>query len=300
MKSNRYRIGRMQIELRMPDDMPSPENLKKFLTGDREAEAVIYVLEFTDEIQSIESMLRSQKIAGTREIERENLHVFTAACGECRVLNFQGAGKPYAVTCQADAWNVRVWYDRGAKNMLSYDTVFLSALSLEKQMIRDAAMILHSAYMCREGQAILFSAPSETGKSTQADLWQKYRGTRTINGDRSLILRQEAGWHACGWPVCGSSGICCNESYPIRAIVMLKQAKENRAFRLKPAEAFRELMGQITINTWDVAFQMKVMDQLEILLQEIPVYRLECNISEDAVNCLEQVILQDGGGNKRG
>lgn len=300
MKSNRYRIGRMQIELHMPDDMPGPENLEKFLTDDREAEAISYMLEFTDEIQSVESMLRAQKVAGTREIKRDNLHVFTTACGECRILNFQGAEAPYAVSCQTDAWNVRVWYDRGAKNMLSYDTVFLSALSLEKQMMRDTAMILHSAYMCREDQAILFSAPSETGKSTQADLWQKYRGTRTINGDRSLILRQEAGWYAYGWPVCGSSGICCNESYPIRAIVMLRQAAENRAYRLKPAEAFRELMGQITINTWDISFQMKVMDQLEILIREIPVYRLECNISEDAVNCLEQVILQDGEGSKRG
>ena len=55
-------------------------------------------------------------------------------------------------------------------------------------------------------------------------------------------------------------------------------------------------MGQITINTWDIPFQMKVMDQLEILLREIPVYRLECNISEDAVNCLEQAMLQDRTG----
>ena len=80
---------------------------------------------------------------------------------------------------------------------------------------------------------------------------------------------------------------------------MLKQAKENLAYRMKPVEAFRELMGQITINTWDIPFQMKVMDQLEILLREIPVYRLECNISEDAVKCLERAMLQDETGENR-
>ena len=280
MRSNRYLIGRIQIELNMPDDMLSPQNLKKFLTNERETGAVIYTLEFSDDIQSIESMLRARKLEGSRD-------------------NFHGAKMPYAVTCQKDEGHVQVWFDRGTEHMLIYDTVFLSALSLEKQMIRDAGLILHSAYMCREDQAILFSAPSETGKSTQADLWEKYRGTRTVNGDRSLLLRKEEGWYACGWPVCGSSEICYNESYPIRAVVMLKQAKENLAYRMKPVEAFRELMGQITINTWDIPFQMKVMDQLEILLREIPVYRLECNISEDAVKCLERAILQGETGENR-
>lgn len=299
MRSNRYLIGRIQIELNMPDDMLSPQNLKKFLTNERETGAVIYTLEFSDDIQSIESMLRVRKLEGSREVKRDNLHVFTTECGECRVINFHGAKMPYAVTCQKDEDHVQVWFDRGTEHMLIYDTVFLSALSLEKQMIRDAGLILHSAYMCREDQAILFSAPSETGKSTQADLWEKYRGTRTVNGDRSLLLRKEEGWYACGWPVCGSSEICYNESYPIRAVVMLKQAKENLAYRMKPLEAFRELMGQITINTWDIPFQMKVMDQLEILLREIPVYRLECNISEDAVKCLERAMLQDETGENR-
>ena len=66
MRSNRYLIGRMQIELNMPDDMLSPENLKKFLTNERESEAIIYTMEFSDDIQSVESMLRARKIDGSR------------------------------------------------------------------------------------------------------------------------------------------------------------------------------------------------------------------------------------------
>lgn len=156
-------------------------------------------------------------------------------------------------------------------------------------------MILHSAYMCYEDTAVLFSAPSETGKSTQAGLWEKYRGTWTVNGDRSLLIREEDGWYANGWPVCGSSEICNNKSYPVRAIVMLSQAKENRISRLKGLEALRKVMEQITINAWNSEFQIQAMDELEILLKEVPVYRLECDISEDAVRCLENV-LTDGRG----
>ena len=157
-------------------------------------------------------------------------------------------------------------------------------------MIDDGALILHSAYMNYRGKAVLFSAPSETGKSTQANLWEKYRDTYTVNGDRSLLIRENDGWYAYGWPICGSSEICRNEVYPIQAIVMLKQAKENKAYPLKGFQAMREVMEQITINTWDREFQIRVMDQLEKLLNEIPVYRLECNISEEAVKCLEEVL----------
>lgn len=165
----------------------------------------------------------------------------------------------------------------------------------EKQAIRDHAMILHSAYMCYEDTAVLFSAPSETGKSTQAGLWEKYRGTWTVNGDRSLLIREEDGWYANGWPVCGSSEICNNKSYPVRAIVMLSQAKENRISRLKGLEALRKVMEQITINAWNSEFQIQAMDELEILLKEVPVYHLECDISEDAVRCLEDVLAGGRG-----
>ena len=76
---------------------------------------------------------------------------------------------------------------------------------------------------------------------------------------------------------------------------MLSQAKENRISRLKGFEALRKVMEQITINGWNSEFQIQAMDDLEILLREIPVYHLECNISEDAVRCLENV-LADGRG----
>ena len=76
---------------------------------------------------------------------------------------------------------------------------------------------------------------------------------------------------------------------------MLSQAKENRISRLKGFEALRKVMEQITINGWNSEFQIQAMDELEILLREIPVYHLECNISEDEVRCLENV-LADGRG----
>jgi len=184
----------------------------------------------------------------------------------------------------------QIWIDEQCNEWLKLDTVFAAMFSLEKLMINKDAMILHSAYVCYNDTAILFSAPSKTGKSTQASLWEKYRQTHTINGDRTLMMRGKEGWMAYGWPVCGSSAICHNESYPIKAIVMLRQAKENRVYPLNGFQAVREVLEQITVNGWDGEFQIRALDLIEELLSEIPVYMLECNISEDAVICLENIL----------
>lgn len=296
MKSNIYRLGKIYIEIRVPKEMQIPENLEKFVVNELPANHRIqrtYEIEYTEDIVQVERTQKEQKIPG-KEAYRDNLQVFQTEQGECRSMNLHGVPQAYAVSLIKLDGTCQVWVDRSYASWMQYDTVFVAMLALEKEMIQVDAMLLHSAYMCYEGTAVLFSAASGTGKSTQADLWEKYRGTRTINGDRSLLIREKDGWQAYGWPICGSSEICHNEKYPIRAIVMLKQAKENQIYPLQGFRAIREIMEQITINAWDSDFQIKVMDLLEELRKEMPIYCLECDISEDAVCCLEHALLSGG------
>ena len=151
-------------------------------------------------------------------------------------------------------------------------------------------MILHCAYVEYHGEAILFSAPSETGKTTQANLWEKYRGSRTVNGDRSLLGKKNGRWTAQGWPVCGTSEVCHDEAFPIRAVVMLSQAKENRAVRMTPGQAFPLVYSQITVNRWNREDHIHTMDLIQDLLESVPVYHLGCTISEEAVECLARIL----------
>lgn len=292
METSIYKLGQVYIQIQKPVEMQTPDNMEKFRVEQVDEGCSIqiyYTLEYASDIISIEKVLLSQKIPG-KEAYRDNLAVFQTTEGECRRINLKGEILPYALTLTKGNATCQVWVNDQYHDWTKLDTIFVSMLSLEKQMIDAGAMILHSAYMCYNDTAVLFSAPSETGKSTQAALWEKYRGTWTVNGDRSLLVREDDGWKAYGWPVCGSSEICHNKRFPIRAIVMLKQAKENRAYPLKGLKAMREVMEQITINMWDREFLTKVMDQLDKLLQEVSIYRLECDISEDAVKCLEEWI----------
>lgn len=71
---------------------------------------------------------------------------------------------------------------------------------------------------------------------------------------------------------------------------MLYQAKENVIRKLKGAEAVKKVVSQMMINTWNKEFVIVAMDLVQQLVTEVPVYELGCNISEDAVKCLESVL----------
>ena len=174
--------------------------------------------------------------------------------------------------------------------MLVVDPLFLSLFCMERHTLQRDHLVLHCAYMQLGDQAILFSAPSGTGKTTQATLWEKHRGTRVVNGDKSLLFKHGDTWTANGWPVCGSSGVCHNEGMPIRAIVMLSQGKENAIKKLTPFQAFSQLYSQITVNVWNRQAQQRAMDLIEDLATSVPVYHLSCTISQEAVETLEQAL----------
>lgn len=74
---------------------------------------------------------------------------------------------------------------------------------------------------------------------------------------------------------------------------MLEQGKMNYAKKLSPVQAFAQLYGQITINQWNADFVERAISNLEDLISLVPVYQLTCDISEDAVSCLEHTLFTE-------
>lgn len=219
-----------------------------------------------------------------------DLKIFATDVGEERLIGVKGSEEPYAFYRETASDRAEIYYRASWMNMITVDTIFVSLLALERRMIALGGLVLHCSYVRCQGEAILFSAPSETGKTTQANLWKQYRGSEIINGDRALLQEVNGRWMAGGWPVCGSSEECRREQTPVRAIVMLSQGKENTVSPLRPALAFSQLYGQITVNRWNREANRKAMDLLERLLASVPVYHLNCTISEEAVQCLESAL----------
>lgn len=166
----------------------------------------------------------------------------------------------------------------------------LDAANLEHMLTALGAVSLHSSFITHNGQAILFSAPSGTGKSTQAALWEQYAHAEQINGDRSVIRCVDGVWTAFGFPFAGSSGIYKNKSAPIRAIVVLRQTPENTIERLAAPEAFRLLYSETAIQRWNTQGHAAAVDLLIRLSAAVPVYRLCCTPDARAVDLLQTTL----------
>lgn len=159
-------------------------------------------------------------------------------------------------------------------------------LDLEHLLTIHDGFILHASYIEWDRKAILFTAPSETGKSTQAKLWCDHMGAELVNGDRAAVRIFPDGVKACGLPFSGSSPVRRNVTLPLGAIVYLSQAKENRITRLRGVRAFRAVWEGCTVNVWDREDVEKATKTVSEVLGRVPVYHLACTPDERAVKLL--------------
>lgn len=165
-------------------------------------------------------------------------------------------------------------------------------LGLEEIMIREDRLCFHAACVSTEYGGLLFAGPSGIGKSTQAQLWCDHRNGRLINGDRPILSLEDGKPIAWGSPYAGSSRCYRNESCPIRAIVLLKQAESCSVRQLKAAEAARRIYAGLNVHTWDRLFVTKALDLTVELISRVPVYELSCTPDENAVTILENVLKE--------
>jgi len=220
---------------------------------------------------------------------------------DCRVYEQAGVRTRYQGSVELTwekAYLRTVWQGRSCRIQLLRDMVpghvgthtVLGALGAEHLVVRAGGVILHASCVIHEGRAILFTAPSETGKSTQAGLWHRHRGGVIVNGDR-IAIRMVAGLPvACGIPYAGSSQFCENLTAPLGAIVYLGQAKQTAIRPLEGFRAFRAVWEGCSVNTWDREDLELATELVRQVLDAVPVFRLDCTPDESAVLALEQAL----------
>ena len=169
--------------------------------------------------------------------------------------------------------------DRASFSVLSNHIFYTHAV--QRQMLQ-----LHCATIEDRGRGILLLGPSGIGKTTQAERWAQYRGAAIINGDIGFVQRTPRGYIAWGTPWHGSSPYCLNTSVPVKALVVLKQAPENRLRELTGFEKVREVSSSVFYPTWLEDGMELCTDTLNHLLTDLPVYRLDNRADEEAVHLL--------------
>lgn len=159
--------------------------------------------------------------------------------------------------------------------------VCFSTHAVRRQMLQ-----LHCATIDDGGRGVLFLGPSGIGKTTQAERWAQFRGASIINGDVGFVQRTEREYIAWGTPWHGSSPYCLNASVPVKALVVLKQAPENRLRELTGFEKVAEVSGSVFYPTWLEDGMELCTDTLNHLLTDLPVYRLDNRADRESVEIL--------------
>lgn len=161
---------------------------------------------------------------------------------------------------------------------------FTKFLGIETVLAGFGRFLLHSSVVRLHNRAVLFSAASGVGKSTQAELWRKCFQAEILNGDRSIIEESDGKFIAHGSPFSGSSQIYRNEAAEIRCIFLLEQAAKNEIVPVAQADAVRALFRESVVALWDQAQTAAVLDELLCLTASVPVLRLRCLPNEAAAS----------------
>lgn len=153
-------------------------------------------------------------------------------------------------------------------------------------------LMLHTSLVDYRGKGILFVGPSGIGKTTQAELWMKYRDAVIINGDMALVGEKDGVFTGYGCPWHGSSPYCENRQVPLAGIVVLEQAKENTLERLHGVAMIERMMRNIFLPHWYQKGAEAAMETVDHLLSTVPVYLLKCRPDEEAVAMLERALFE--------
>lgn len=146
--------------------------------------------------------------------------------------------------------------------------------------------LMHGAALSWKNNGFMFTAPSGTGKSTHIALWKRYLGEeiKIINGDKPILQITENEVQIYGTPWAGKEQWQSNANVPLKGICLLQRGKENHIRQIRPVEALSQLMQQV-YYTSDVGMAAKTMELLNQVFAQVPVYQMECNISEEAMRC---------------
>ncbi len=166
---------------------------------------------------------------------------------------------------------------------------YLESIAAYRQICNKAfdygCMFMHCSALSYKGNGVLFTAPSGTGKSTHSSLWRRTFGEDVVmvNDDKPLLRKIDGKWYVCGTPWDGKHHISNNISVPLKAIVIIYQNKENVIEAASKKQAVFTLLNQ-TIRPENPDLMNKTLDNIQSLLSTVPVYRLGCNISKEAVD----------------
>ena len=144
-------------------------------------------------------------------------------------------------------------------------------------------ILFHGSSLAIDGNVVLFTAKSGTGKSTHTSLWRKVFGDRVrmVNDDKPFLEVTEEAVVIHGPPWRGKHALGANLSAPLKANVFVTRSQENRVEPISPRELFPLLLQQ-TYSPEDPAAMAQTLAIVERLSRKVQLLKLGCNMDPEA------------------
>lgn len=160
---------------------------------------------------------------------------------------------------------------------------FFTASYFYTEIVKFNGVMLHASAVQYDGFAYLFSADSGTGKSTHTHLWlEKFPSAEILNDDKPAIRYIDGKFYAYGTPWSGKFDESINTKTEIAGITFLSRGENNEIQQVSGENAMLDFMNQ-TVRPLRKEYMILFMETLDKILTQIPVYRLKCNMSLEAV-----------------
>jgi len=151
-------------------------------------------------------------------------------------------------------------------------------------------IIIHASSILWDKKCIFFSAPSETGKTTQANLWKKLMNARIINDDHSAIKLINSDVFAYGVPWSKTSETLFNDLAPLKAVIMLEQATVNSINQLTNSDTIHRLLPRCFLPYFSEDLMKIALGNIQDIINVVPVYLLKCRPDKEAVDLVYQCV----------
>lgn len=181
--------------------------------------------------------------------------------------------------------------ERNNEDGLTFSEEYLETIALLRKIAEVFPMynrvLCHGAALTYADEgAFLFTAPSGTGKTTHIRMWRRHLGeaVRIVNGDKPFLEIREDTVQVYGTPWAGKERWQKNRDAELKGICHIKRGEKCSIRRLEPLECLDWIMNQVYVPQKGGMVE-KTLEQIEKILERVPVYELTCDISEDAVRC---------------
>ena len=178
-----------------------------------------------------------------------------------------------------------------------HSEAFIESLALYRKICTELALretvLIHGSSLMADGGAVLFCAPSGTGKSTHTRLWRQVYGDKVvmINDDKPLVRIVDGMPVIYGTPWNGKHRLGTNMSAPLKNICFLQRGEQNVMTEGDRAKALPTLL-RYTFRPDDPMETMAMLGTAEKIAETVRFWDLACNMDPEAAEQVRDAVGQ--------